>query len=113
MRAQQWALDIRRYWIKGDYFTIYTPPSQEILSQDFTGICPVDENDKEDRGNIDVVWVEKDLPNPEPVNFREIEDEVYLPMAQITPVPVSEQSTHDDLISESSDFNMFSSDDET
>ena len=89
---------------------------KELSSQDFTGICPVDEDDKEELPsdiveNIEVIWVEKGLPNPEPVNFAELEDEIYLPMVQNPPSAAAEPKMEDDSLSDT-DFNMFSSDDD-
>jgi hypothetical protein len=96
--------------------------SQEVASQDFVGICAVDDEDEKDDPalknilkNIEVIYVEN-LQNPEPINFREVEDEVYEVAQTTTDLPVS---VHNNVINDNNTFsdtseisNMFSSDEE-
>ena len=65
--------------------------------------------------NIEVIYVEN-LQNPEPINFREVEDEVYEVAQTASDLPVSENiniKNHNKTFSDTSEISqMFSSDEE-
>ena len=65
--------------------------------------------------NIEVIYVEN-LQNPEPINFREVEDEVYEVAQTASDLPVSENiniKNHNKTCSDTSEISqMFSSDEE-